>query len=259
MVAINEILLRECTGEECGGDNDICTDSRVHHRGAENRSPVTRNHRGAPSPGCWMEQDPAQYINGANTYQFVNSSPTGNVDAEGLFTTYEKQYKEIGHTIYKYGPVMVQPFGPSNYATQPCPSTRKVRKVYRATEYYRYKMTQFSLGQEIGGGMSNFGDGTAAVGGGILLAGSLTDPTVVGLPEGATAPGDWGDAQRRWRGDIVSRKCSVLAEPRAHCHLHPLAAELEIPETGGGQLNAVAPGIRVRCRRHRRKKGSVYE
>jgi hypothetical protein len=31
-----------------------------------------------------MEQDPAQYINGANTYQFVDSSPVGNVDAEGL-------------------------------------------------------------------------------------------------------------------------------------------------------------------------------
>jgi hypothetical protein len=31
-----------------------------------------------------MEQDPAQYINGANTYQFVDSSPVGNVDASGL-------------------------------------------------------------------------------------------------------------------------------------------------------------------------------
>jgi RHS repeat-associated protein len=83
MVAINEVLLRECTGEECGGDNDICTDSRVHHRNAENRAPVTRNHRGAPNLGRWMEQDPAQYINGASTYQFVDSSPVGNVDAQG--------------------------------------------------------------------------------------------------------------------------------------------------------------------------------
>ena len=46
MVVINEILSPECTGGECGGDNDICTDSRVHHRNAENRAPVTRNHRG---------------------------------------------------------------------------------------------------------------------------------------------------------------------------------------------------------------------
>jgi RHS repeat-associated protein len=43
-----------------------------------------RNRDYSPSLGRWMEQDPAQYINGANTYQFVNSSPTGNVDAAGL-------------------------------------------------------------------------------------------------------------------------------------------------------------------------------
>ncbi len=82
-----------------------------HRRSAENRAPATRNHRQAqplvnnlyqgmtldavtgqyydrardysPSLGRWMEQDPAQFINGANTYQFVNSSPVGNVDADG--------------------------------------------------------------------------------------------------------------------------------------------------------------------------------
>jgi hypothetical protein len=50
MFAINKVLLPECTGEECGGGSDICTGSRVHHRNAENRAPVTRNHRGTPSP-----------------------------------------------------------------------------------------------------------------------------------------------------------------------------------------------------------------
>jgi RHS repeat-associated protein len=43
-----------------------------------------RNRDYSPSLGRWMEQDPAQFINGANTYQFVNSSPVGNVDAQGL-------------------------------------------------------------------------------------------------------------------------------------------------------------------------------
>jgi RHS repeat-associated protein len=38
----------------------------------------------SPTLGRWMEQDPAQYINGANTYQFVVSNPVGNVDASGL-------------------------------------------------------------------------------------------------------------------------------------------------------------------------------
>ena len=111
MVAINKILLPECTGEGCGGKAGICTDSRVHRRNAENRVPATRNrcrtqplvnnlYQGmtldampglyyernrdySPSLGRWMEQDPAQFINGANTYQFVDSSPVGNVDAEG--------------------------------------------------------------------------------------------------------------------------------------------------------------------------------
>ncbi len=43
-----------------------------------------RNRDYSPSLGRWMEQDPAQFINGANTYQFVDSSPVGNADAEGL-------------------------------------------------------------------------------------------------------------------------------------------------------------------------------
>ena len=85
MVAINEILSPECTGEECGGDDDTSTDSRVHQRNAENRAPVTRNHRGAPILVRWMEQDPAQYINGANTYQFVTSDPLGRMDSTGDF------------------------------------------------------------------------------------------------------------------------------------------------------------------------------
>ena len=112
MVGISEILLPKCTGEGCSGETGTCTESRVHRRNAENRAPATRNHRQAqplvnnlyqgmtldavtglyyqrerdysPSLGRWMEQDPAQFINGANTYQFVDSSPVGKVDAEGL-------------------------------------------------------------------------------------------------------------------------------------------------------------------------------
>ena len=43
MVAINKILLSECTGEGCGGDTDICTDSRVHPGNAKtgHRQPAT--------------------------------------------------------------------------------------------------------------------------------------------------------------------------------------------------------------------------
>ena len=107
MVAISEILLSECTGEECGGDNEVCTDSRVHRGNAENRAPVTRNYRSAPSLGRWMEQDPAQYINGADTYQFVDSSPVGNVDAAGSSKdTYkpDKSGKHGGPHVDRYNP-----------------------------------------------------------------------------------------------------------------------------------------------------------
>jgi RHS repeat-associated protein len=38
----------------------------------------------SPSLGAWTSQDPAGYVNGANTYRFVASSPVGRVDAEGL-------------------------------------------------------------------------------------------------------------------------------------------------------------------------------
>ncbi len=37
----------------------------------------------SPTLGRWTSQDPLGYINGANTYQFVDSSPVGNVDAGG--------------------------------------------------------------------------------------------------------------------------------------------------------------------------------
>jgi RHS repeat-associated protein len=43
-----------------------------------------RNRNYSPSLGRWINQDPAGYINGANTYQFVMSNPVGNVDPMGL-------------------------------------------------------------------------------------------------------------------------------------------------------------------------------
>ena len=83
MVAINEILLRECAGEGCGGDNDICTDSLVHHRKAENRAPVTRNHRSAPILGRWLTRDPFGYQGGINLYEYVGGGPSRRLDPPG--------------------------------------------------------------------------------------------------------------------------------------------------------------------------------
>ena len=88
MVAINKILLPERNGEGCGGDTDVCTDSRVHGRSAESRAPATRNHRSAPILGRWLIRDPIGYQGGINLYGYVNSSPVGNVDAEGKAVYY---------------------------------------------------------------------------------------------------------------------------------------------------------------------------
>ena len=43
-----------------------------------------RNRNYSPSLGRWINQDPAGYINGANTYQFVESNPANAVDPWGL-------------------------------------------------------------------------------------------------------------------------------------------------------------------------------
>ncbi len=42
-----------------------------------------RHRNYSPSLGTWTSQDPAGYINGANTYQFVMSNPVGNIDPKG--------------------------------------------------------------------------------------------------------------------------------------------------------------------------------
>jgi RHS repeat-associated protein len=43
-----------------------------------------RNRNYDPTLGRWINQDPAGYINGANTYQFVMGNPVGYVDPMGL-------------------------------------------------------------------------------------------------------------------------------------------------------------------------------
>ena len=45
-----------------------------------------RNRNYSPTLGRWINQDPAGYINGANTYQFVESNPVNAVDPWGLST-----------------------------------------------------------------------------------------------------------------------------------------------------------------------------
>ena len=52
-----------------------------------------RNRNYSPSLGVWISQDPAQYINGADRYQFVEGGPVGRTDPTGLLTySYESDY-----------------------------------------------------------------------------------------------------------------------------------------------------------------------
>ena len=54
----------------------------------------------SPSLGVWVSQDPAGYINGANTYQFVMSNPAGRADAEGLWSAYPPANPFISNPLY---------------------------------------------------------------------------------------------------------------------------------------------------------------
>ena len=56
-----------------GGRFDTATG--LYHFGARNYS---------PSLGIWISQDPLQYVNGADSYQFVGNNPMATVDPMGL-------------------------------------------------------------------------------------------------------------------------------------------------------------------------------
>ena len=88
MVAINKILLPECTGEGRGG-------------GTRNAPREARLHACSPfyfllSPVCRRSpptRDPIGYQGGINLYGYVNSSPVGSVDAEGTKWTITRDGK----------------------------------------------------------------------------------------------------------------------------------------------------------------------
>ena len=58
-----------------------CSDS--HLPDSDFSRHYARNRNYSPSIGRSISQDPLQFINGANTYQFVMSNPVGNVDPAG--------------------------------------------------------------------------------------------------------------------------------------------------------------------------------
>jgi RHS repeat-associated protein len=103
MIAIDEIILdrkarvagRGARGMDRGAPRSM---NQNHPRSAPYRSNFyrlnpsfswhyARNRNYDPTLGRFISQDPLQYINGANAYQFVMSNPVGNVDPEGLYSS----------------------------------------------------------------------------------------------------------------------------------------------------------------------------
>ena len=71
------------TDQKLGSSDDLFIDhcSLVIERNA-------RNCNYDPTLGRWINQDPAGYINGANTYQFVTSNPVNAMDPTGTVVWY---------------------------------------------------------------------------------------------------------------------------------------------------------------------------
>ncbi len=262
MVAINKILLPECTGGGCGGETSTCPDRRVHRRNAENRAPVTRNHcrtqplvnnlyQGmtldavtglyyernrdySPSLGRWMEEDPAQFINGANTYQFVDSSPVGNVDAQGLVDAPEPAFepelpgfRPFGIESGGGGEVTApgEPVGPGGPEFTPSPGVDAAEGGGSPT------------GSLSGGGS---GEGATEAGSG---TGTETPeaPASEPAPAAGTAPADYPSMGELARDPALAkyeRVPEILGEPATE-YCPASAAERAVPEIRFGTVHAM--------------------
>ena len=75
-----------------------CSDS--YFPGSDFSRHYARNRNYSPSPGRFITQDPLQFINGGNTYQFVMSNPVGNVDPWGLAVGHHIVPKQIYKLLF---------------------------------------------------------------------------------------------------------------------------------------------------------------
>ena len=113
-----------------------CSDS--YFPGSDFSRHYARNRNYSPSPGRFITQDPLQFINGANTYQFVMSNPVGHVDPWGEATAvvdpvtgasfnwptpspntaaWDNDFSMLGRWMTGTGPAALH-FGPNSVPTQ---------------------------------------------------------------------------------------------------------------------------------------------
>ena len=64
----------------------------------------------SPSLGTWISQDPAGYVNGANTYQSVMGNPVRGTDPSGLSPAHCECGPEIGALLEKIRTTVIQKF-----------------------------------------------------------------------------------------------------------------------------------------------------
>ncbi len=141
-----------------------------------------RNRNYSPTLGRWINQDPAGYINGVNTYQFVMSNPVGNVDAEGLCPCY---------------------------------------KCYRAFNQERKQLQQQLVQEAVSLGIPNIGSAFKIVGGSIVIGasvglwGSIWGSVVgaaIGGTEGIGKIIEWGAYMSEYNAEMQS-----IVDAFKHC------------------------------------------
>jgi RHS repeat-associated protein len=84
MVACSETLTAERKGKKLCARCEPYLENCGYRYDAETENYYVRNRYYSPSLGRWLTRDPIGYAGGINLYGYVNSSPVGNVDAEGM-------------------------------------------------------------------------------------------------------------------------------------------------------------------------------
>ncbi len=78
-------------------ENKVRQGTRGYRYDAETQNYYVRNRYYLPTLGRWLTRDPIGYQGGINLYEYVQSSPVGNVDAAGL--TFLGQRRIVGDTF----------------------------------------------------------------------------------------------------------------------------------------------------------------
>ncbi len=84
MVACAEILTAERKCKKLCARCELYLENCGYRYDAETENYYVRNRCYSPTLGRWLTRDPTGYRGGINLNGYVNSSPVGNVDAEGL-------------------------------------------------------------------------------------------------------------------------------------------------------------------------------